>query len=133
MSAAKAPRPKRQKFVDRLGDGLVAEGWRTPNTYVNAEFGALPDAAGVYLFSYKEDMLDPKGVYRIVYVGKSANLRKRHRAHPVRAKIEQSGAELAHIMCWFKPADIEAIAQLEVDLIKKYDPSFNTAHRAKHL
>jgi len=112
---------------------LVADGWRTPNTYTNGEFGALPDAPGVYMFSYKEDLFDPKGTYRVVYVGKSNNLRKRHIRHPIRLTIEDQAGQPAHVMCWFKEMPADAITQAEIDLIQKYDPSLNIVHRVRKL
>lgn len=124
---------KRSRFVHPIVKELTDDGWKTPDTYLSSEFTPMPSAPGVYLFLYKETVSEHGGDERVVYVGMSSNLRNRHLNHPTRSIIAKMMAPTGHVQCWFKVIDAGLVAQAEIDLIQKYDPSLNLQHRTKRL
>lgn len=81
----------------------------------------LPNAPGVYLFK------DKKG--RIIYIGKSANLKARigsyFKSGEIYSPLKKALLEnVAEIDCKIAPSEIEALV-LESQLIKKYQPKYN--------
>lgn len=104
-----------------------------PNTRARllAKVKALPQKPGVYLFKNKRG--------RIVYVGKSVSLRDRvfsyfHRpSGDAGPKIEALAAAVADVEFRIAASEFDALL-LETDLIKQYQPRYNTQFKdAKNL
>jgi hypothetical protein len=83
----------------------------------------LPDESGIYL------LIDSAN--RVWYVGKSdISLRSRHRQHERKADFLSSKADKIAYFVW---NDLEDIHELEVDLIRKYNPPLNDLHTEESL
>lgn len=130
---------KRISTPTKLFDSLISEGWRTPDTY-SRDYESFPDAPGVYLFvlwqlyphlDVKEDTYDDE---KIIYVGKTLNIRKRQQQHEVMAAIYNQIEHGKYAVTRFFMALPECeIHSTEIELIKKYNPPFNLQHRTKVL
>lgn len=88
---------------------------------IDAKKIKIPSSPGVYIFK------DKKG--RIIYIGKSANLKARissyFKAGEIYSPLKKALLEnIAEINCEIAPSEIEALV-LESRLIKKHQPKYN--------
>lgn len=111
---------------------FLLDGWQSPNAH-DKHFAAFPASPGVYIFLYIENVISVDSDRRIVYVGMSKNLRQRHNNHETLAVISAELPLYGHVQCWFKTMEASEIAAAEIELIEKYDPSFNIVHRRRSL
>jgi len=94
------------------------------NSNLFAKLNTLPKGVGVYFFKDK--------LGRILYIGKTLDLRNRVRTHFVKnSSINLKGDFLAKIsdIDWIGTSDENEAMILENDLIKKYHPRYNIQWR----
>ncbi len=113
---------------------LIRKGWKTPNTY-SRHYDEIPEKSGCYLFIMIGFGHDNYEMERVLYAGKSINLKQRHTSHEVHREIGRVICEMEDVIIqtWFLELSEEIIDEFEVDLIKKYSPPFNLQHRKKEL
>ncbi len=91
-----------------------------PSTHIQQILDNLPPVAGVYLHRDKDG--------RVIYVGKSVNLRQRVRSyfqnHVDSYKTDRLRREIADIEIITTDSELEALL-LEMNLIKKHRPRYN--------
>lgn len=116
-----------QDYVKYEADLMInrgIKGSRLPETIDMEELHQLPETAGVYYF------MDTTG--RIVYIGKSINIKKRVMQHfsKITQKSEKMMRRVASIDCVETGSELIALLQ-ESEEIKKYKPEINKAQRNK--
>lgn len=117
---------KPDSWMPMVTQNLIAEGWRTPNTYAG-HFDEIPSAPGVYLFLVHRDDWDAPG---IGYVGKSTCLHRRIERHKVLRAISGDNPD-ALIQRWFLARPAEEITGLEAETIRKFNPAYNIQLRPR--
>lgn len=115
-------KPSGMHYAD-LRDGLVAEGWATPDTYTNC-FEPVPLSPGVYMFVLAG--MSPSIQSSVGYVGMSRHLRARVTGHAIKRQMNEGDH---WVQTWFKPMDIGAAREAEHSLIRRFNPSWNIQHR----
>jgi excinuclease ABC subunit C len=98
------------------------------NKKLSKKIKSLPQKPGVYMFQDKSG--------RILYIGKTVNLRNRVRSHfakrdnsPQPPLILRGGIEKITDIDWIETDDEKQALLLENELIKKYKPRFNIQWR----
>ena len=102
---------------------IIEEGFRTPDTYDNS-FKILPSSCGVYFILGTINTFGSKIIKQeIIYVGCSANLKKREHKHPI---LKKHRREYSYVQFFFKCDDNYKVT--EIELIKKFKPRYNIRH-----
>lgn len=96
-------------------------GWKTPNTYGN-NFGVPPQKSGVYLLLRLFDGNNPN--YEIMYIGSAKYLYQRYERHEVKRVLQKIFGYIQFY--WIQ---VDEYRELEKELIKKYQPKFNSQWR----
>jgi len=98
--------------------------WLTPNSY-NNNFSFPPEKPGVYLIVHPVvDYGNRRIKYKILYVGQSKNLHNRYAGHLVKKLLSEI---YDYIQFYFKETDDHI--KKEKELIKLFQPKFNTLHK----
>ena len=108
-----------------LKGSLVADGWRTPDTYGN-EFAPVPNSAGVYLFLHYSDELFHCA--KVAYVGMSIDVDRRWAGHEILRSLSKHGRWTQR---WFKPARASDLRHVEASYIVKFNPPWNIIGRQR--
>lgn len=115
-------------------DELIAEGWKTPNTYSKC-YAHIPSDSGVYLlFIFPHFGIGsrvPESRWRdgrVGYVGKSSNLAQRIVGHPVIRRMSRDFPD-CYIQRWFQAHPTNQIDAMEIQMIGRFDPPYNVQHR----
>jgi hypothetical protein len=82
----------------------------------------LPESPGIYFIC--------DAAYRVWYIGKSINLRERHKSHN---RLEDFKANKAQWICYLAWNDEEDINDWEQEAIAKYTPVLNYHHKPEEL
>jgi excinuclease UvrABC nuclease subunit len=105
--------------INELGDDFV--GWKTPNTY-DEDFSSPPPRSGVYMLVGLND--DEFKCRELLYIGSAKSLAIRYEKHEVRRVLQNI---YKRVEFWFHEVDL--YRNREKELIKKYQPKFNTQWR----
>jgi hypothetical protein len=110
---------------------LMSCGWKTPDTYDNCYSAPIAGPA-VYMFlSYGSDARDGLPDFDraiVAYVGMSARLCARWKAHLILREIERRSRYLQR---WFRPTPESDLRHEELRLIQEYDPPWNIQGRKR--
>lgn len=110
----------------KIKRSLTEDGWRTPDTYTNDQFGQPIAGPAVYLFLlYRRS--DFKTVL-VAYVGQSINLRQRLASHEILAELRSPDL---WTMRWFKSAQSNELRSLEGKYIRHFNPPWNIIGRPR--
>lgn len=112
------PAPRRRPAVRRIVDAAQLPVW---TSVLRNELLAAPTKPGVYMLRDASD--------RIIYVGKSKNLRQRLRAYataakPAGGKMQALRAATASFSYTVTGSEFEALL-VEAELVRTHDPQFN--------
>jgi DNA polymerase-3 subunit epsilon len=112
------PMPRRRPATRRIADAAQLPVW---TSVLRTELAAVPSKPGVYTLRDASD--------RIIYVGKSKNLRQRLRAYatggtPAGGKIQALRAATASFNYTVTGCELEALL-VEAELVRAHDPPFN--------
>ena len=110
-------------------------GWKTPHTY-DKHFSQLPHDSGVYFFLLAnfDPLVENPKLPKILYIGQSGCLYKRHTNHEVKSIIKsQISDNYDFLQLWFKELPYDLIKSEEKKLISTYNPPFNLVHRTRSL
>lgn len=119
----------RRKKVFIISDSLRNQDeWKAPHSY-GCSYAELPKCSGVYLFTVID--LSFRTEEKVLYVGKSINLRQRHVSHEIKSLICKDFPYPFFVSLWFKKMDRTLIDTEEINLIKSYNPSYNIIHRVR--
>lgn len=116
----------RNEFL-ALRDYLIADGWKTPDTYSN-HFAAIESLSAVYLFLMVSGGSFDSGV--VAYVGMSTNLKQRLSAHEIFAQIDRPEV---WVMRWFKPVPQASLREVEAAYIAHFNPPWNIIGRPRGM
>ncbi len=103
--------------------GLVADGWKSPDTYGN-DFASAGDFPAVYMFLAVDDW--PEMRFHVAYIGMSTKLASRWAAHPTLRKIERKTEWVKRL---FKPTPMELLRSEERRYIQTFAPPWNIIGR----
>lgn len=113
------------KAYQELRASLVADGWRTPNTYCSI-FAPIEDIPAVYAFLAIQDFTFDHAL--VAYVGMSKNLKARMSSHEIIPQISGQGH---WVTTWFKPTPVHILRDTERQYIQQFDPPWNIACRKR--
>jgi len=123
--------------LDRWADAveirrsLVDDGWVSPNTYSNREYGIITSQSAVYLFLiYNQSVSECYDKAFVGYVGMATNLEQRLLNHSILKQISDSGL---WPMKWFKPTEAKNLRETERNYIHYFDPPWNIIGRRRGL
>jgi hypothetical protein len=106
-------------------NALVADGWRTPDTYTEC-FESISDFSAVYMLLLVETEFFRKSM--VAYVGMSTQLSRRLSGHPILRELSQT----EHWpMRWFKPVPRSDLREVEAHYIRTLDPPWNLSGRRR--
>lgn len=106
---------------------LIAEGWKTPDTYGN-EFEQAENFPAVYLFLLTDPETFRHGI--VAYVGMSKRLLSRWNSHNV---LPVLNASQYWPQKWFRPTRAEMLREIEAKYIRRFDPPWNVMGRRRGL
>lgn len=112
---------------ENLISELIADGWKSPNTYRD-HYSQAPDAPGVYLFAAYNIIT---AAVRVAYIGQSRRLARRWSNHPIVPLITRDMHEDETIWRWFVRCDAALLREREAKLIQKYNPPYNIIGRPR--
>ncbi len=102
--------------------------WRSKR--LSSSNSGVPAAAGVYVIGHRDTLHDLEIRRTYVYVGETANLRRRLREHlPHNEENPELRDYIADnydaAICWYARVPFTETKGIEADLICKLDPCFN--------
>jgi excinuclease UvrABC nuclease subunit len=104
---------------------LLENGWRSPDVYYDDECDAIPDSPGVYAVTlqwYEER----KPRFEIAYIGMSMRLKTRVTyRHEACVALDDECDGPKYVLRFFRRADASDVRQLELDLIRGFQPRLN--------
>ena len=114
-------------FVE-IRDRLISDGWLTPNTY-GKEYGRAGDFPACYVFLCvdSEELGLPECGALVGYVGMSKQLAVRWSGHPILREFP----DIFYVQKWFKPTPVDALREVERNLIHQFNPAWNIAGRRR--
>lgn len=129
MELPKNPAERAAKFAEIKAIRIESDGWIL-NPLRN--IWIIPEKPGVYVFAFAEKRDLNAQLFKPLYVGQSACLRKRIRSHPMRLILANC---FDHVYVFYRTrhwnSEIEIDAQTapaaEFVWIQKYKPIFNIA------
>lgn len=106
---------------------MIAEGWKTPNTYGN-EYATIENEPAVYVFVAVDDYDFLRSF--VGYAGMSVKLRQRLTGHPVKAELDDLGL---YVTTWFKPTLASDLREFERACIQRFVPPWNIIGKPRGL
>jgi hypothetical protein len=102
-----------------LQAALIADGWRTPDTYGN-HYESPKSEPSVYLFVlFKDDMFKRA---RVAYVGMTIDTIRRWSGHEILPQLDQAGRWTQK---WFRPVSRDDLRKVEAVYIAQHNPPWN--------
>ena len=107
---------------------LIAEGWKSPDTY-DLHFASAGNIPAVYLFLLTD--AETFDEVRVGYVGMSTQLRTRWANHEILSSIRAD--KRFWVKRWFLPTIADDLRRVEAEYIRHFDPPWNIVGRVRGI